>query len=172
MNAAIGQIARQDDPGAGELCFVPLSQVKQHDIIALMNNDTVGRQLPLLAGEFSSDACKAFLSAKQKLWDDHGFGPWAFLIKGEFAGWGGLQPEQGEADFALILHPDFWGWGRRIFERVKHQAFGEMKRDSITILLPPTRSNSRAVTRLGFVEDGEVTVDGERFRRFRLRKTG
>ena len=44
------------------------------------------------------------------MWDEHGYGPWAFIINGEFAGWGGLQPEQGEADFALVLHPDFWGW--------------------------------------------------------------
>ena len=41
---------------------------------------------------------------------------------------------------------------------------------SITILFPPTRNNSRAITRFGFVEDGKVNVDGEVFIRFRLNK--
>jgi hypothetical protein len=151
-----------------DLKFVPLSGIEEEQIITLMNNEIVGRQLPLLAGGFSSEACRAFLEAKQRLWDEHGYGPWAFLIDGEFAGWGGLQPENGDADFALVLHPKFWGWGRRIFNRIRDQAFGEMGLDSITILLPPSRPNSKAVARLGFAEDGELTIDGALFTRFRL----
>ena len=135
-----------------------------------MNNDLVGEHLPLLIEGFSAQKCQAFLKAKKKLWDEHGFGPWAFLIKDEFAGWGGLQPEHGEADFALVLHPKFWGWGRKIFNKVKDQAFNEMNFDAITILLPPERPNSKAVMRLGFVNDGELIVDGELFKRFRLAK--
>lgn len=150
--------------------FVHLSEVKEEQIIDLMNNESVGKQLPLLTGGFSAENCRAFLKAKKQLWDKHGFGPWAFLIKGEFAGWGGLQPEHGEADFALVLHPKFWGWGRRIFYRVKDQAFNEMNLNSITILLPPSRPNSKAVVRLGFTNDGDLTVDGEHFLRFRLTK--
>ena len=80
------------------------------------------------------------------------------------------ENQHGDADFALVLHPKFWGWGRQIFDRVKYQAFNEMKLDSITILLPPSRPNSRAVTRLGFLEDGELTVSGEMFKRYRLTK--
>ncbi|WP_020591585.1 GNAT family N-acetyltransferase [Kiloniella laminariae] len=149
--------------------FVRLSEIKEEQIIALMNNELVGRQMPLLAGGFSGESCRAFLKAKEQLWHAHGYGPWAFLIGGEFAGWGGLQPEQGDADFALVLHPRFWGWGRQIFNKVRDQAFNEMGLESITILLPPGRPNSKAVTRLGFVEDGQQSVDGELFMRFRLR---
>lgn len=133
-----------------------------------MNDPAVGRFLPLLAGEFTAEDCRAFLAAKQSLWDQHGYGPWAFRIDGRFAGWGGLQPEEGEADFALILHPDYWGWGRRIFDLVRRQAFGPMGLSSITALLPPARSNARAIARLGFLEDGEVRIGGQVFRRYRL----
>ena len=98
-----------------EIRFVHLSEVNQQQIIDLMNNEMVGKQLPLLANGFSTANCRAFLNAKKQLWDQHGYGPWAFLIKDEFAGWGGLQTENGDADFALVLHPRFWGWGRRIF---------------------------------------------------------
>ena len=155
----------------GEIKFVHLFEIEEQQIIDLMNNKQVGKLLPLLSEGFSVENCRAFLKAKKQLWDEYGFGPWAVLIEDEFAGWGGLQPEHGEADFALILHPKFWGWGIRIFNKVKDQAFNEMNLNSITILLPPSRPNSKAVTRLGFAEDGELTIEGEIFSRFRLTKS-
>ena len=92
----------------GEIKFVHLFEIKEEQIIDLMNNEMVGKHLPLLAEGFSTENCRAFLKEKKQFWDEYGFGPWAFLIKSEFAGWGGLQPEHGEADFALVLHPKFW----------------------------------------------------------------
>ncbi len=155
-----------------ELEFVHLHEVNEKQIIDLMNNEMVAKQLPLLAGAFTAENCRAFLRAKKQLWDEHGYGPWAFLINGEFAGWGGLQSENGEADFALVLHPNYWGWGRTIFNEVKEHAFNHMNLNTFTILLPPSRLKSKAITRLGFIEDGELKVDGEFFTRFRLTKSG
>ena len=153
-----------------ELTFVKLSEINEEDIINLMNNKEVGKLLPLLTGEFSTEDCKAFLKSKKDLWDKHGYGPWAFIIDGTFAGSGGLQYEQGEADFALILHPNFWGWGRKIFNKIKAQAFNENNIDSITILFPPNRTNSKAIIKLGFKEDGKLDVNDEIFIRYRLSK--
>jgi len=153
-----------------ELTFVKLSEINEEDIINLMNNKEVGKLLPLLTGEFSTEDCKAFLKSKKDLWDKHGYGPWAFIIDGTFTGWGGLQYEQGEADFALILHPNFWGWGRKIFNKIKAQAFNENNIDSITILFPPNRTNSKAIIKLGFKEDGKLDVNDEIFIRYRLSK--
>ncbi|MCB2091035.1 MAG: GNAT family N-acetyltransferase [Alphaproteobacteria bacterium] len=150
--------------------FVPLSGIYEEEIIDLMNNREVGQYLPLLVGEFTAESCRDFLKAKKRLWDDHGFGPWAILIHGEFAGWGGIQPEQGEADFGLVLHPKYWGWGRKIFNKIKDQAFNEMGFMSIIILLPPNRPNINAVKRFGFLEDGQLTIDDQIFLRFRLNK--
>jgi len=148
--------------------FTHLSEIEERQIIELMNNGFVAKHLPLLVEGFSVKDCRDFIKAKERLWDEHGFGPWAILIKDEFAGWGGLQPEHGEADFALVLHPKYWGWGRKIFNKVKDQSFNEMNLRSITILLPPDRPNSKAVKRLGFVEDGELTIEDKIFLRFRL----
>ncbi len=148
--------------------FVPLSDIEPQKIIDLMNDERVGRYLPLLSGAFTAEACETFLDAKRQMWAEHGYGPHAFIINGEFAGWGGLQPENGEADFALVLHPDFWGWGYRVFQKIKAEALKEGRISSITILLPPQRTNYRAVKRLGFVEDGGLVIDGAVFLRFRL----
>lgn len=150
--------------------LVHLNEIEEKKIIELMNNELVGKQMPLLSIPFSIEDYKEFLKAKQKLWDEHGYGPWAFLIKGEFAGWGGLQPEHGEADFALVLHPNFWGWGGRIFSRIKNWAYNETNIKSMTVLFPTSRTNSMGIIRLGFVEDGKIVIDGESFVRFRHSK--
>jgi len=149
--------------------LVPLSDVDLEALVDLMNEPRIGAHLPLLVGRFDLEAARAFVAAKQRMWTEHGFGPRAVLVEGELAGWGGLQPEQGEADFALVLHPRHWGLGRHVFARVRDEAFGPMGLTSITALLPPGRPNARAILRLGFEPDGRVDLGGHAFERFRLR---
>jgi hypothetical protein len=108
------------------------------------------------------------VASKEAVWRDHAYGPWGFLIDGEFAGWGGLQPEDGDADLALVLHPRFWGHGKTIYERVLDEAFSTFGLDSVIILLPPTRGSASGIVRLGFRDDGETDILGKRFLRYRL----
>lgn len=148
--------------------FNRLTDVEKTDIIALMNNPLVRRQMPLLRGTFSESDCNQFIAAKELLWSKYGYGPWAFIVDNQFAGWGGLQPENGEADLALVLHPDYWGIGKVLYKRIIHIAFEEMKFVSITVLFPSTRTRINGLIRLGFKEDGEVEVGQNKFFRFRL----
>ena len=69
-----------------------------------------------------------------------------------------------------MLHPDFWGWGFKIFTKIKNIAFEQMNIDSITILFPLSRKNIKAVTRFGFTKDGELDIAGEKFIKLRLNK--
>jgi [ribosomal protein S5]-alanine N-acetyltransferase len=147
-----------------------LSEIDPADIIALMNHPGVRRHMPLSQDGFGPADCASFVAAKQAMWDEHGYGPWAFLIDGAFAGWGGLQPEGDDADLGLVLHPAYWGYGKMIFDRIMAWAFDEMSFDSVTILLPPSRGSARATRRLGFAPDGEITLGGELFLRYRLRR--
>ncbi|WP_286757225.1 GNAT family N-acetyltransferase [Roseivirga sp. UBA838] len=150
--------------------FKRLSEVEKSEIIDLMNNSLVRRQMPLLKDDFNEILCDKFISAKEQLWTEYGYGPWAFVINNRFAGWGGLQPENGEADLALVLHPDYWGVGKVLYKGIINRAFGEMGLNSITILLPPTRTRINALLRLGFKKDGELEIDNEQFFKFRLVK--
>ncbi len=83
-----------------------------------------------------------------------------------------MQPEDGDADLTLVLHPNFRGTGRHIYEAVIARAFGPMNLDSVMILFPPSRTRIRGILRLGFVPDGETEIGGERFLRYRLRAPG
>jgi ribosomal-protein-alanine N-acetyltransferase len=148
--------------------FKRLTAVDSQDIIALNNHPEVLRQMPLGTPDFDEVKAKEWVRQKDAQWDEHGYGPWAFFIDDEFAGWGGLQHEDGDADLALVLHPRFWGSGKAIYGEIVKRAFTGMELESITILLPISRTRTKGIARLGFQADGEVEFDGVRFQRFRL----
>ena len=148
--------------------FKRLNEIDRSDIIELMNNPLVRRQMPLTSDNFDQADCDEFVAAKEQLWAGHGYGPWGFIVGGKFVGWGGLQPENGDADLGLVLHPKYWGMGKTLYDEIIKRAFGEMGFESVTILFPPTRSRIKGILRLGFKPDGEVEIQGERFIRYRL----
>jgi [ribosomal protein S5]-alanine N-acetyltransferase len=150
------------------IVFTRLAEVSQSAIIELMNHPLVRRHMPLARGGFGPAECDRFVAAKERLWEEHGYGPWAFIIDGEFAGWGGIQSEGGEADVGLVLHPKHWGAGKVLYERIIAFAFGELGVSSVIALLPPSRTRVSGVLKLGFRPDGEITIAGERFVRYRL----
>lgn len=148
--------------------FKRLSEVDKSDIIDLMNNPRVRRHMPLANGRFGAAECDEFIAAKERLWKDYGYGPWALLTGGKFVGWGGLQPEGDEVDLALVLHPNYWGIGKLFYKEIISHAFGSLGFKSVTALLPPTRARVRGLLLLGFKREGEVEIAGERFIRYRL----
>ena len=81
---------------------------------------------------------------------------------------GRYQPEESDADVGIVLHPDYWGLGKEIFDRIIAFVFEENGFESVIILLPPSRTRVKAMLRLGFQPDGESEISGERFIRFRL----
>ncbi|HMB63721.1 MAG TPA: GNAT family N-acetyltransferase [Eudoraea sp.] len=147
-----------------------LTEVKKPELINLMNHPMVRRQMPLLKESFNESACNKFIAAKELLWMDYGYGPWAFFIEGHFAGWGGLQPEDGEADLALVLHPDYWGMGKTIYQHIIKRAFYEMNLESVTILFPPTRIHINGLLKLGFKKESEVMLGRQLFIKYRLKR--
>lgn len=148
--------------------FKRLFEVRKSDVIELLNHPLVRRHMPLAKGLFDDRAYASFMVDKEALWSEHGYGPWAFVVDGKFVGWGGLQFEQGDPDLALVLHPDFWGMGKKIYGEIIKKAFGEMSFPSITVLLPPSRKYIKSLIKMGFMEDGELIIHDERFLRYRL----
>ncbi|HHQ6575214.1 TPA: GNAT family N-acetyltransferase [Serratia fonticola] len=151
-----------------DIVFKRLSDIDRSEIIALNTNPLVLRQMPLGDSSFGDAECLEWVTNKESQWDEYGYGPWAFTVSDKFVGWGGLQYENGDADLALVLHPDHWGLGKKIYDKILAYAFNEMGLKSITILLPPTRLKIKAIFRLGFQFDGDIEYDGVHFIRYRL----
>lgn len=59
---------------------------------ALLNEPRLRRHMPL-AGDVSRDEAAAWVHAKDAQWEVNGYGPWAVLLDGTFAGWAGFQAE-------------------------------------------------------------------------------
>lgn len=150
--------------------FKRLSEVDKSYIIDLMNNSLVRRQMPLLKRDFSEIDCEKFVISKEKMWEEDGYGPWAFVIDNQFAGWGGVQPDNGEADLALVLHPKFWGIGKVLYKKIIRKAFDELGLNSVQVLFPPSRTRIQGLLKLGFNKEGEIKVGNEQFIRYRLNK--
>ncbi|WP_350286104.1 GNAT family protein [uncultured Croceitalea sp.] len=151
--------------------FKKLGEIEKSNIVDLMNNSLVRKQMPLLRGVFNEIDCDRFITSKEQMWEEHGYGPWAFVINNEFAGWGGIQPDNGEADLALVLHPDYWGMGKTIYKEIISRAFNELGLSSVQVLFPPSRTRIKGLLRLGFKKEVELKIANERFIRYRLNKT-
>lgn len=148
--------------------FIKLTQVNPSDIVELNNHPAVLRQMPLGSPDFTIEKSQSWAKEKDAQWNIYGYGPWAFRVDGVFAGWGGLQKEDDDADLALVLHPNYWGMGKTIYQEIIRRAFNEMHLESITILLPLSRKIIKVLLRYGFRPDGSVSFDGIEFQRFRL----
>ncbi|ENX33839.1 hypothetical protein F889_02503 [Acinetobacter colistiniresistens] len=47
--------------------------------------------MPLANGTiFDEQECIAWVNGKEEQWVKYGYGPWAFIVDGKFAGWGGI----------------------------------------------------------------------------------
>ncbi|MEM1369233.1 MAG: GNAT family N-acetyltransferase [Cyanobacteria bacterium P01_H01_bin.15] len=159
-------------PDYDRIAFTRLSEISPAAIINLMNDPSVRRHLPLAQGQFGDIECDRFVAAKERMWEESCFGPWAFVLDGDFIGWGGLQPEGDDVDVGLVLSRKYWGAGPALYRRILTYAFEELCVDSITALLPPSRTRVAALLRLGFHEDGEILVQDQRFIRYRLIRSG
>ena len=151
-----------------KIMFRRLTEVSPGAIIELMNDPDVRRHMPLARGHFGMSDCERFVAAKERMWEENGYGPWAFVLDHQLIGWGGLQPEGDDADVGLVLHRAHWGAGRALYERILDHAFGELGLESVIALLPPSRTRVAGLRRLGFGEDGQVMIGEELFNRYRL----
>ena len=152
--------------------FVRLAEIDAPTLSQLINNPRVQRHMPLAQGSMSNAEIHDWVRAKESYWDDPGFGPWAFRIGGIFAGWGGLQPWNDEVEIALVLKPEFWGYGRAIFDRCLSYAFDHLHLTHVVALLPYTRKEGRALLHLGFSLVGSAVTDNESFRVYRIDASG
>lgn len=145
-----------------------LNEIDAELVIQLCNNPQIKKHMPLSKDNFDQDEYRKFINAKEKIWIDNGYGPWAYFVDGNFVGWGGLQPEDGEVEIALVLHPQYWGYGPLLFKDIIKYAFDILKLKSIIVLFPPSRTKIKGLIKLGFKKEAEVEIEGKKFVRFRL----
>lgn len=145
-----------------------LKNVDKNLIIQLLNDPLIKRHMPLSVDNFDEKQYFNFIEAKESIWKNFGFGPWAYFIDDKFMGWGGIQPDGDNFELALVLSSEHWGYGRHLYNDLIQEAFSGLHLESVTILLPPSRTRIKWIFKAGFVSEGQVVIDGKNFIRFRL----
>ncbi len=155
--------------GVGKPAFTlcRLNAVSPDELISLHNDSRVLRHLPLADAPFGEAECHRWLAEKESQWQAHGYGPWSIHVAGDFAGWGGFQYEQGDADLGLVLAAAYWGMGGAICRTMLCIGFEDEPFDSVTALLPPGRVKVKGMQRLGFERDGQIRIGSVLFHRYR-----
>jgi hypothetical protein len=133
-----------------------------------MSDPRVAEHMPLLTFKWDDAAVSKFVSTKEDCWKRDGLGHWAILSNGRYVGWGGFQKEHGEWDYGLVLKPEAFGLGARISRQAIEFAIADERIPFVTFLLPPSRKNLGALTRLGATYVDEIEYDGATFLKYRL----
>ncbi|MDF1668740.1 MAG: GNAT family N-acetyltransferase [Roseovarius sp.] len=151
-----------------KISFVRLPTIAQQEISEHMSDPRLAQHLPLLTFEWDAAATRKFINAKEAYWLRDGLGHWAILADQTYIGWGGFQKEGDEWDYGLVLKPEAFGLGLQISKKAIHFARSHERIPFITFLLPPTRKNLGALSRLGARRVGDVEHEGEMFLKYRL----
>jgi RimJ/RimL family protein N-acetyltransferase len=151
------------------ISFAQLSSIDHDKLRALFTDQRVIRHMPLADPDaVSTEELQDWVAMKEAIKEQYGFGPQAILLDGDFAGWGGIEPDGDGASISLVLFPDFWGRGREILDVLLEEAFGRLGLSYVLVEFPPSRTRVRGLLSAGFREVGDRTIEGERFVVYRL----
>ncbi|WP_082677476.1 GNAT family N-acetyltransferase [Ruegeria profundi] len=148
--------------------FTRLPDIDAKEILFHMSDPRLMEHMPLLTGAWGLSDVARFVEAKEQCWSRDGLGHWAILHNGNYVGWGGFQKEEGEWDYGLVLKPDSFGLGGRITRKALDFAASDPRIPFVTFLLPPSRTKTGALLRLGAEFIGETEYEGALFRKYRL----
>ncbi len=151
-----------------DITFARLHEIDPIEIATHMSDPRMAEHMPLLSMTWDAGVAANFVARKEECWARDGLGHWAFLSEGRYVGWGGFQKEGDEWDFGLVLKPEAFGLGVHIARMAIEYAVADDRIPYVTFLLPPSRKNLGALSRLGAKHVGEVDYDGEMFLKFRL----
>lgn len=118
---------------------------------------------------FTLELCEKIITEAIQHWQDHHIGSYAVLNKktNKIIGWAGFKLwQQNEFEILIVLSPDYYGLGRKIYEELITQAKQEFQLDKIYILLPETRKSFSWVKRKGFKFVVDEIFNGESFKKF------
>jgi hypothetical protein len=151
-----------------KITFTRLPKISPDAIVAHMSDPRVAVHMPLLTFKWDHVAVTKFVAAKEDCWQRDGLGHWAILCNDEYVGWGGFQKEGDEWDYGLVLRPGNFGLGARISKKAIKIAKSDDRIPFVTFLLPPSRKNFGALSRLGATFVAEVEYEGAHFLKYRL----
>ena len=154
---------------SSSLRFVRLTEVSTADLVGLLNHPDVRRHMPLAGNEMLEAEVAAWVAGKERLWEEHGYGPYAFVLDGKLVGWAGFSPRKGRWIWVSCSIRDIGGAARRFSGGWPTRRLGRWARSRSSLIRLPRAGRACAASRLG-LEPMASPVHGVPFRRYRLRR--
>lgn len=102
---------------AEKLIYVSLDEVDPNDFCLLLNNKRNSTHL-IEHKPFDLNAVKLWLRNKSNANSTYGCRVRGIVSYGSFAGWCGIQFDDGKYEIAIVLDSHHWGIGKRVFSDV------------------------------------------------------
>ncbi len=126
--------------------------------------------MPLAEVDYSDEWIQNWIAQKSNTWPQENVGPWSVWVNGTFAGWSGFEPDEQDLSFGIVLHKQFWGYGRAVLSRAIDVWADALDTRRIFFEFPLSRSSELWATRLGLVPVEEIEFSGHTFMRYELPK--
>lgn len=147
------------------LTYVQLHHLSTADLLGLLNDPQVRRHL-VVHDMFDAGTADAWLRDKQTMDLREDCRIRGIRVDDALAGWCGVQAIDGEHELAIVLDPDHWGLGPRVFRDLLGWA-GELGHETVLIHLLDTRPMYRFLQRIA--TQSTVTHHlGRRFTTYRI----
>lgn len=159
-----------------EIQLRSLLEADAAQLALILSDPKVRQHMPLAAGDVDAAWVEDWRIAKTSQWlDAAGLGPWAVFIDRQLAGWGGVQPEDDprDAGLAMVLAPDYWGYGiaatQLVIEKFRTAlASTSLQIERLLVEFPETRHAEKVLSKFGFVPIDPVYIGGIVFNRYAL----
>ncbi len=148
--------------------FRPFNAASVEHYRKLICDPSVTRHMPLAEADYSDEWIQNWIAQKSAIWPQESVGPWSVWVNGAFAGWSGFEPDEQDLSFGVVLHKEFWGYGRAIFSRAIELWADALDSRRIFFEFPLSRSSEVWAERYGLVLVGEIEFSGHKFMRYAL----
>ncbi|PCI12145.1 MAG: GNAT family N-acetyltransferase [Thiotrichales bacterium] len=120
-----------------KLVYVPFDEIAAADFMKLLNQQKIREHL-VEHGLFDAGSIKNWVKGKIEVDRTDGCRVRGIISENTFAGWCGLQLEDGKYEIAIVLDPKHWGIGTAVFSDIMRWA-KELGHDEVFIHLLHTR---------------------------------
>ncbi len=140
--------------------YIRLQDVAPERMMALMNEDSLRTHL-MEYPVFDVPAARQWMEEKTRIDETPGCRVRAVTVRGELAGWCGIQPDELGFELAIVISSKFWGTGLAIFKDLMSWAQELGHREVLFHLLdsrPAYRALEKMASRVTATE-----MEGRRF---------
>ncbi|WNO11358.1 N-acetyltransferase [Teredinibacter sp. KSP-S5-2] len=120
-----------------KICYVRMDEVTPDQFLPLLNKQKIRTHL-IKHHLFDEETTKEWMADKVEMDSNPKCRVRAVIVDSCLAGWCGIQLEEGKYEIAIVLDDDFWGAGKRVFQKIMEWA-REFKHQTLLIHFLNTR---------------------------------